>query len=289
MEGQNLYAAPQAEIRRDQPLQPWEGMGQMASRMQRLGAAFIDFLILLVIYIPLLFAMVVIDEAGGGGETMALIGMGVFLVGALALAGINLYLLYKNGQTIGKKLLGIKIVRSDMVSRASLMRILFLRIFPVWLIGNFPCVGSLAIFGNYVAIFSAEQRCGHDYIADTHVVIDDGTVGTEEYLSGGYTGYLESSDPMPRRDVPGPGDSWEKTPADNWNTPPAEDNWNTPPADKWNTPAAEKGWDPGSSEESWDPGGVEESWDPGDFDDDGDQDWEDSSDDEWDYSTDKGF
>jgi uncharacterized RDD family membrane protein YckC len=82
---------------------------------------------------------------------------------------VNLVLLQRNGQTIGKKMLGIRIVRSDG-SRATLGRIFWLRGFVNGLFYYIPFVGRLYALVDSLAIFGSARRCVHDYVADTIVV-----------------------------------------------------------------------------------------------------------------------
>ena len=70
-----------------------------------------------------------------------------------------------NGQSIGKKLLGIKVVRTDG-SPASLGRLIWLRNVVNGLIGIIPLYGIIdALF-----IFGESRQCLHDKIADTIVI-----------------------------------------------------------------------------------------------------------------------
>jgi uncharacterized RDD family membrane protein YckC len=88
---------------------------------------------------------------------------------ALALVVITTVLVYRNGQTIGKRLLGIKVVRTDG-SRAGLARIFFLRYllntFFMWV----PVAGALYALVDPLVIFGEARRCCHDYLADTIVI-----------------------------------------------------------------------------------------------------------------------
>ena len=88
---------------------------------------------------------------------------------ALGLIVYNMVLLHRNGQTIGKKILGIKIVRSDG-SPVALSRIIFLRWLPIAIAGRIPLIGPLIGLANPLVIFGNEKRCIHDYIADTIVI-----------------------------------------------------------------------------------------------------------------------
>jgi uncharacterized RDD family membrane protein YckC len=70
---------------------------------------------------------------------------------------------------VGKKLLGMRIVRSDG-SRASAGRILGLRYTLGWVIASVPLVGSLYALVDALLIFRGSRQCLHDTIADTIVV-----------------------------------------------------------------------------------------------------------------------
>ena len=74
-----------------------------------------------------------------------------------------------NGQTIGKKLLSIKVVRSDG-SRASLARIFWLRNIVNAIPGAIPLLGNLYVLADHLFIFGEKRQCLHDKIADTIVV-----------------------------------------------------------------------------------------------------------------------
>jgi uncharacterized RDD family membrane protein YckC len=78
-------------------------------------------------------------------------------------------LVYQNGQTIGKRLLGIKVVRTDG-SRASLSRIFFLRYLLNTLFMWVPLAGGLYALVDPLMIFGEARRCCHDYLADTIVI-----------------------------------------------------------------------------------------------------------------------
>jgi uncharacterized RDD family membrane protein YckC len=87
----------------------------------------------------------------------------------LVLLAIMIVLVYRNGQTIGKKLLGIKVARTDG-SRASLARIFWLRNVLNSVITMVPFFGPLYALVDACMIFGEQRRCCHDYIADTIVI-----------------------------------------------------------------------------------------------------------------------
>jgi uncharacterized RDD family membrane protein YckC len=167
----NFYAAPTATVTDVYSQRSWAEVATLASRGSRLAASILDGLPFMIVALLAGAAVVLLESTVS--ENMLIV---LFLVGAgialLAVMGINLYLLHQNGQTIGKKLMGIKIVRSDQHTRATLSRLVFLRAGSVMLMGMVPVIGSLVQLANYLYIFREDQRCLHDHIADTVVIVD---------------------------------------------------------------------------------------------------------------------
>ena len=86
---------------------------------------------------------------------------------------VTIVLVHRNAQTIGKKLVGIKVARKDG-SRASLARIFWLRNVVNALVGMVllvvPFLGGFYSIIDSLMIFGEQRRCIHDYIADTIVI-----------------------------------------------------------------------------------------------------------------------
>jgi len=87
---------------------------------------------------------------------------------------LNILFVVRNGQTIGKKIVGIKVVRRDG-SKASLSRIFWLRnvvtlVITTGLEAALGGLGSLYSLVDHLLIFRASRQCLHDTIADTIVV-----------------------------------------------------------------------------------------------------------------------
>jgi uncharacterized RDD family membrane protein YckC len=163
----NPYAAPGARV-----AQPMDTGGEFnkASRGTRLGAVLIDGFTMMLFLVPAIMSVFASIRSGGTVDYASLGGLAVLGgVAFLGLLGFNMYLVYSNGQTIGKKLLGIKIVRTDG-SRASLKRVFFLRWCVPGLIGQIPFLGPFFGLIDPLFIFGDEKRCIHDLIADTIVV-----------------------------------------------------------------------------------------------------------------------
>lgn len=165
-EATNPYGAPQALV-----LRPGRLVGtaeqSLAGRGSRLAARFVDGLILVAIVIVPLLLGGGLDPASKDIADAALLFMGL---GMLSVGGVNLYLLGKSGQTMGKRALKIRIVMLDG-GEARLGRIVVMRILAPNLLGSVPIVGPIFGLANILFIFGAEQRCLHDHMAGTKVVM----------------------------------------------------------------------------------------------------------------------
>jgi uncharacterized RDD family membrane protein YckC len=84
--------------------------------------------------------------------------------------GIDVWLLHRYGQTIGKRIMGLRIVRSDG-ARATLVRLVFPRTIGPAVISAIPIVGSLFWLIDSLMVFTRDRRTLHDRMADT-IVID---------------------------------------------------------------------------------------------------------------------
>jgi uncharacterized RDD family membrane protein YckC len=169
--GADPYAAPKAAA--------WapEALGSdrtyvKSSVWVRLGARVLDSVFGGLVALPF-YALFLInvarrkDSADPGSifQGEVLVGLAISVVLGLSLLALQIYLLHTHGQTLGKKLVKIKIVRSDG-SRASFGRILGLRIVVNFLLSIVPFYGLVDI----LFIFGEQRRCVHDLIADTIVV-----------------------------------------------------------------------------------------------------------------------
>lgn len=167
----NPYAAPSARVQEIVE----DGAQEPAERIIRLGAYFIDAAI---IAIPaIVFAIVLPMTARHGGDVsaaqppngvLATVGA-LFGLYALGVVILDCIWLHRYGQTIGKRLLKIRIVRTNG-ERCGLLRVIFARVLPVGLLGAIPLVGWLFSLADPLLIFREDRRCLHDLIADTMVV-----------------------------------------------------------------------------------------------------------------------
>ncbi|MBF0198011.1 MAG: RDD family protein [Planctomycetes bacterium] len=160
-----VYAAPEAEI-----VEESSSRLNKASRGARLGAALLDGAVYLLAMIPLFILGTLSGTQNGEGlNFLSKIMIGVAIVAFLCIAIYNLILIAKYGQTIGKKILNIRIARPTG-EKASFGRIFGLRIIVTGLIGAIPVVGSFFPLIDNLFIFGSEKKCLHDYIADTVVL-----------------------------------------------------------------------------------------------------------------------
>ena len=163
--GANPYAAPDARIADF----THGDMQVKSSRGARLGAVLLDSVPIFVLAIVMAVALPATQRAGGGISTAGMVIFIVMGLAVLAFAVYQLVMLHRHGQTFGKRLLGIKIVRNDG-SRAGLGRIFWLRYFVPGMIGAIPLAGPVFGLVDPLFIFGEEKRCIHDLIADTIVV-----------------------------------------------------------------------------------------------------------------------
>ena len=147
----NPYAAPRAVVE-DQH----GDSAPLAERSDRLVAAIIDVIIYGLAWSPMLII---------GGTTGAIVA-GLLVIGLLVW---NCILLANHGQTLGKQVKKIRIVRTDD-SDAGFVRAFLYRALPVMLLSAIPFVGPILSLANVLFIFREDRRCVHDLIADTKVV-----------------------------------------------------------------------------------------------------------------------
>lgn len=168
MDASNPYAPPRADVR--DVIDPQVAL-QHADRGVRLAAAILDAIILgVMVYGPLLAGLIVSGGPGGfeGGFDETIVGPAVAVAvcaGFIVWSALTIRFVSRNGQSIGKRLLGIKVVRADG-SRASLGRIFWLRNVVN---GLFSIVPFYSIV-DWLFIFGESRQCLHDKLADTIVV-----------------------------------------------------------------------------------------------------------------------
>ncbi|MDR0184791.1 RDD family protein [Lysobacter arvi] len=169
MEGfeyRNPYAAPTAQVVVAPP--DHDAAMEPADRGRRLLAYLIDFGIYLAAMLPAIVGLLRFRPERGIGA----LGGSLLMFSLVCLIALFVYwcvLMHRDGQSIGKRVMGMRIVRTDG-SRAGLGRMIVLRYFVPGLIGAIPYVGWVFSLANPLWIFGEERRCLHDLICDTMVV-----------------------------------------------------------------------------------------------------------------------
>ncbi|GAB5557895.1 MAG: hypothetical protein SchgKO_21080 [Schleiferiaceae bacterium] len=152
---------------------------ELASRGSRLAAAIVDSIILMPISFFVMYFYLDISyylEQSDSDEFLEML-MGfdfydtllVSLPSILGYIVINYFTMEKYGQSLGKRLLNIKMVtlEDDLPSIRSLVVERYLLIQGI---GMVPGVGGLFALVDVLLIFGKERRCIHDIIARTKVV-----------------------------------------------------------------------------------------------------------------------
>ena len=135
----------------------------------RLLSWLIDMAVLLGLSVAALLIGVVVMMIAASAETRGDMGAWFLLFYGIALLCNAISCLYyiifwsRDGQTLGKRATGLKVVRSDgrpLGAGRAILR----------LIGYYVCVGTFLI-GFILAAFDQEKRGLHDFIADTRVIM----------------------------------------------------------------------------------------------------------------------
>jgi len=160
----NPYAPPQAQVR---DIADPSQAAAPADRGTRLGATIIDTMIFTaMVYVPAIVAAIAMGAANRERGNAPVVAAGaVALVGFTIWCWFTIVYMRRNGQSIAKKLLHIKVVRTDG-SAVSLGRLIWLRNVLNGLISFIPLYSIVDV----LFIFGESRQCLHDRIAGTIVV-----------------------------------------------------------------------------------------------------------------------
>jgi len=165
---ENIYETPKSDLAVDENKQ---GVKPLASRWKRLFASLLDSLIMMVVIVPIIYLTGGFDVLYQEVQPSLVYNLLIALAGVIVFFVINGTLLVQNGQTIGKKLLSIKIVNLNG-QLPTFKRHLIKRYFVYLIPGQIPLVGQIFSIVNILFIFTKEKQCIHDLFAKT-IVIDD--------------------------------------------------------------------------------------------------------------------
>jgi len=179
---QNPYAPPTAPV---QDLIDTSGPGELADRGTRFGAWIIDAILLILVYAPAVIGALPRLQAAiiaAGRSPTSVDRMEIYkayyignhylaytLVLFAAWAVITIVLVARNGQSIGKRMVGIRVVRTNG-EKASFWRIFLLRNMVNGIPSLIPIVSYVYFLVDTLMIFGESRQCLHDKIASTLVV-----------------------------------------------------------------------------------------------------------------------
>jgi len=155
--GPNPYAPPAANV--DFGVAPAPGTEELADRGTRLGANLIDSVLAMVALAPAVVLAVAQREPA------------LWILGAITVPVLYVYQWYlvaTSGQTLGKRWLGIKVVKTGG-SPVDFACAVVARVWVPTLIGFTP-VGPLFGLTDALFIFRDDRRCLHDLLAGTKVI-----------------------------------------------------------------------------------------------------------------------
>ncbi len=161
---QNPYAAPTTHIARPYAGAAFEDEFALARPGTRWWARLIDNFLLLGACIPAFVVWVALEGDG------ILIGLPLAVLPMLVLTVYQWVLIARQGQTLGKKWSGIKIIKTNGAPVTFLDGVI-LREWVVGAIGALPWIGGLFGLLDVMFIFNNDRRCLHDRIASTRVII----------------------------------------------------------------------------------------------------------------------
>jgi uncharacterized RDD family membrane protein YckC len=144
--------------------------GPPGGRSKRLVAIVIDG----VLFGTLLGAAFGFGMLTGGGFHWGIglvTGLGLMGIAWLAFVVVQCYLLADRGQTLGKMAMGLRIVCHADGTNPGFLKAVLLRTFLWAIITAIPFVGAVLALVDALFVFRDDQRCLHDHLAGTRVVV----------------------------------------------------------------------------------------------------------------------
>jgi uncharacterized RDD family membrane protein YckC len=141
---------------------------EVAGRLTRLIASILNGIIPSALMMPFMFLLFkeIANDSNSNSEEQLLKTLGITMLVMLLYAAYNIYLIFKFQQTLGKRIMSIKVVRSDG-SPCSGSRYLFLRVILTQIIAGSIPFGTII---DVLFIFRDTKECLHDNLAETMVV-----------------------------------------------------------------------------------------------------------------------
>jgi uncharacterized RDD family membrane protein YckC len=166
MSEDNPYAPPISDLT---GVVDFMGDTELAGRWTRFVASFVDGIIGLCYGIPILYMLGYFEYAVARQQPPFLLTFAMAVLGFIGFLLVHGYLLKTNGQTVGKKLTGIRIVDLDG-NLPDFAKVILLRYLPMSLVAMIPVLGRWLTLIDVLFIFRQDRRCLHDLLAATKVV-----------------------------------------------------------------------------------------------------------------------
>ena len=166
---ENMYTPPESQVSDIE--KPVEVV--LASEYARLAALLIDGFVMTVVATLVVLVLTptgVLDSFGQTLEGEGLVSViSQIIFGLLVYVGTNGRMLATRGQSVGKRLMKVRIV--DMNNNIPpLRKILLFRILPIQVLATVGFFGSLILIVDSFFIFRPDRRCLHDRLAGTQVI-----------------------------------------------------------------------------------------------------------------------
>lgn len=143
------------------------GAAAFASRGQRLGAALIDGLLSVASLIPGMVLSVISLQTGPDTRSLlTVLGSLTILLALFGLQAYQWYLLTRSGQTLGKRLVKVRVVKQEDEGLPGFGRVVGIRLLLNALFAMWPPYAIMDV----LFIFGERRECLHDRLAGTKVV-----------------------------------------------------------------------------------------------------------------------
>jgi uncharacterized RDD family membrane protein YckC len=170
----NPYASPMAVSATGSPFSQQQETQLLAGRWERFIAQLIDGLLNLGAALPGIGVMIIGaigSEPEGEPGPLFYVGLAIAAMGSLALNIYQWVIISQYGQSIGKRLMNIRIVKFDSRQPPGFVYGVLLRLWVNGILSGLPCgIGIVYTLVDLLFIFREDRRCVHDLIAQTVVV-----------------------------------------------------------------------------------------------------------------------
>jgi uncharacterized RDD family membrane protein YckC len=143
----------------------------LAGRGRRLAATLIDVTLVPIVAILLMLVTGVLEHAADW-STRAMPVLRMIGLGLASYVLLNLWLLWRRGQTVGKVVMGTLIVDAKSGERVPFWRLVVRGLFfpTLYMIVLVPYIALIPLI-DQALIFRKDRRCAHDWICRTTVVV----------------------------------------------------------------------------------------------------------------------